>query len=73
MARSTISIEVAGIGSVPARRLFGEEIDPGVHLGEGVADAPRDGDRLLCAWNRLVAMLQHLDLREPGECSRQLG
>ena len=65
--------QVVETGSLPARRLLGEEVDPGVHLGEGVVDPQRDGDRLLRVRDRLVAMLQHLDLREPSECSRELG
>ncbi len=54
--------QVVSIGRLTPRRLFGEKVDPGVHLCERIADAPRDGDRLLGMADALVAVLQHLDL-----------
>jgi hypothetical protein len=49
-----------------------EEIDPGVNLGERVADAPGDVDRLTRVADRLRPLLQHLDLRAAGERTREL-
>ncbi len=63
---------LVGVGRDARGRALSEDVDAGVHLGERVADAAGDLDRLLCGLDRLRLLLQHLDLGEPSERAGQL-
>ena len=64
---------LAADGLPSALRLRGEEVDPRVGLGEAVADTASHLDRLARVLDGVVEPSEHLDLRAPGQCSRELG
>jgi hypothetical protein len=63
---------LVGIGSSTPVRLCADEVDPGIHLREQIAHAPRDCNRVLGTSNRLDLVLQHLDLRKASQRPSQL-